>query len=104
MILPYVEGLQKPGHTCNDQSAATQTRSGECLAPQPRETEMLISMRQITVAKAEAQLSTLLDAVATGEPVLITRWKKPLRDLLPQPHRPSSGVGTVQALRDAING
>jgi PHD/YefM family antitoxin component YafN of YafNO toxin-antitoxin module len=31
------------------------------------------SMRQVTVAEAKAQLSTLLDAEEGGEPVLITR-------------------------------
>ncbi len=32
-----------------------------------------MSMRQVTVAEAKAQLSSLLDAVESGEPVLITR-------------------------------
>jgi prevent-host-death family protein len=34
---------------------------------------MVMSMRQVTVAEAKAQLSSLLDAVESGEPVLITR-------------------------------
>jgi prevent-host-death family protein len=54
---------------------------------------MVNSMRQVTVAEAKAQLSSLLDAVEGGEPVLITRRGKPIaamvprrpvRDLLPQ--------------------
>lgn len=78
---------------------------------------MVISMRQVTVAEAKAQLSSLLDAVSTGEPVLITRRGKPIaelvprrpvRDLLPQlqalrealPDQPTSGVDTICALRD----
>jgi prevent-host-death family protein len=74
-------------------------------------------MRQVTVAEAKAQLSSLLDAVEGGEPVVITRRGKPIaelvprrpvRDLLPQlqalrktlPPQPRSGVDTIRALRD----
>ena len=80
--------------------------------------EMVNSMRQVTVAEAKAQLSSLLDVVEGGEPVLITRRGKPIaamvprrpvRDLLPQlqalrealPPQPSSGVDAVRAQRDA---
>jgi prevent-host-death family protein len=79
---------------------------------------MVKSMRQVTVAEAKAQLSSLLDAVEGGEPVLITRRGKPIaamvprrpvRDLLPQlqalrealPPQPSSGVDAVRAQRGA---
>lgn len=78
---------------------------------------MVISMRQVTVAEAKAQLSSLLNAVESGEPVLITRRGKPIaeivprrpvRDLLPQlqalrgglPPQPSSGVDAIRAQRD----
>lgn len=82
---------------------------------------MVSSMRQVSVAEAKAQLSSLLNAVATGESVLITRRGKPIaelvarrpvRDLLPQlqalrqslPPQPSSGVDTVRALREDTSG
>jgi len=82
---------------------------------------MVIRMRQVTVAEAKAQLSSLLDAVSTGEPMLITRRGKPIaeqvarrpvRNLLPQlqalrqslPPQPSSGVDTVRALREDATG
>lgn len=78
---------------------------------------MVNRMRQVTVAVAKAQLSSLLDTIATGEAVLITRRGKPIaelvprrpvRDLLPQlqalreglPAQTSSGVATIRALRD----
>ena len=74
-------------------------------------------MHQVTVAEAKAQLSSLLDTVAAGEAVLITRRGKPIaelvprrpvRDLLPQlqalreglPAQTSSSVATIRALRD----
>ena len=80
--------------------------------------KMVHRMRQVTVAEAKAQLSSLLDAVAGGDPVLITRRGKPIaelvprrpvRDLLPQlqalrealPPQPRSGVESIRALRDA---
>ena len=84
--------------------------------------ELVIQMvrpmrREVTVAEAKAQLSSLLDAVEGGEPVVITRRGKPIaemvprrpvRDLLPQlqalrealPPQSSSGVDTMRALRD----
>jgi prevent-host-death family protein len=43
---------------------------------------MVSSMRQVSVAEAKAQLSSLLDAVATGESVLITRRGKPIAELV----------------------
>lgn len=78
-------------------------------------------MRQVTVAEAKVQLSSLLDAVVTGEPVLITRRGKPIaelvarrpvRDLLPQlqvlrqslPPQASGGVVTVRVLREDATG
>lgn len=78
---------------------------------------MVSRMRQVTVAEAKAQLSSLLDAVEGGEPVVITRRGKPIaqmvprrpvRDLLPQlqalrealPPQSSSGVDTIRSLRD----
>lgn len=39
-------------------------------------------MRQVTVAEAKAQLSSLLDAVSSGEAVLITRRGKPIAELV----------------------
>ncbi len=79
--------------------------------------QAVISMRQVAVAEAKAQLSNLLDAVSTGEPVLITRRgtpiaelmpRRPVRDLLPRlqalrealPDQPTSGVHAMRALRD----
>jgi prevent-host-death family protein len=78
---------------------------------------MVIGMRQVTVAEAKAQLSSLLTMVESGEPVVITRRGKPIaelvprqavRDLLPQlqtlrnalPHQTTSGVDTLRVLRD----
>ena len=74
-------------------------------------------MRQVTVAEAKTQLSSLLVAVEAGQAVVITRRGKPIaelvprctvRDLLPQletlraclPEQQSSGVETIRALRD----
>lgn len=79
--------------------------------------QLVNSMRQVTVAEAKAQLSSLLDAVECGEPVLITRRgravaelvpRRPVRDLLPSlqalraslPDQATSGVHTLRALRD----
>ena len=45
--------------------------------------EMVNSMRQVTVAEAKAQLSSLLDAVESGEPVLITRRGRAIAELVP---------------------
>jgi len=75
-------------------------------------------MRQVTVAEAKTQLSSLLDAVEAGQSVVITRRGKPIaelvprcsvRDLLPQlaaqrealPEQQASGVETMRLLRDA---
>ncbi len=80
---------------------------------------MTNTMRQVTVAEAKAQLSSLLDAVERGQPVVITRRGKAIaelvprqavRDLLPQlqalrdslPHQATSGVETMRALRDDV--
>jgi prevent-host-death family protein len=80
---------------------------------------MTNTMRQVTVAEAKAQLSSLLDAVEQGQPVVITRRGKaiaelvprhPVRDLLPQlqalrdslPHQTASGVETMRTLRDDV--
>jgi prevent-host-death family protein len=74
-------------------------------------------MRQVTVAEAKAQLSSLLDEVESGHPVVITRRGKAIaelvprlavRDLLPQlqalrdslPDQATSSVETMRALRD----
>ena len=74
-------------------------------------------MRQVTVAEAKTQLSSLLDAVEAGQAVVITRRGKPIaelvprssvRDLLPQlaalraslPEQLANGVDTIRALRD----
>ncbi|GDX74411.1 hypothetical protein LBMAG40_10680 [Cyanobium sp.] len=78
---------------------------------------MVNGMKQVTVAEAKAQLSSLLDAVESGQPVVITRRGKAIaelvprhavRDLLPQlqalrdslPRQATSGVETMRALRD----
>jgi prevent-host-death family protein len=65
---------------------------------------MVNNMRQVSVAEAKAQLSSLLDAVATGECVLITRRGKPIAELVALrqslPPQPNSGVDTVRALRE----
>lgn len=80
---------------------------------------MTNTMRQVTVADAKAQLSSLLDAVEQGQRVVITRRGKAIaelvprqavRDLLPQlqalrdslPHQATSGVETMPALRDDV--
>ena len=80
---------------------------------------MANGMRQVTVAEAKAQLSSLLDAVESGQPVVITRRGKAIaelvprhavRDLLPQlqalrdslPHQAISGVETMRAQRDDV--
>lgn len=50
-------------------------------------------MRQVTVAEAKAQLSSLLDAVSSGEAVLITRRGKPIAELVSRrPVRAASGA------------
>jgi prevent-host-death family protein len=81
--------------------------------------ELTNTMRQVTVAEAKAQLSSLLDTVEQGQAVVITRRGKAIaelvprhavRDLLPQlqalrdslPHQGSSGVETMRALRDDV--
>ncbi len=109
-----------------DQAALAFVRFGRAAMPVAQadrtrlelDIKMVISMRQVTVAEAKAQLSSLLDVVEGGEPVLITRRGKPIaamvprrpvRDLLPQlqalrealPPQPSSGVDVVRAQRDA---
>jgi len=78
-------------------------------------------MSQASVAEAKAKLSSLLDAVQTGEPVVITRRGKAIaelvprqsvRDLLPQlqalrealPQQAASGVDTMRPLRDEADG
>ncbi len=80
---------------------------------------MVNNMRQVTVAEAKAQLSSLLDTVETGEVVVITRRGKAIaelvprravRDLLPQlqalrdslPHQATSGIETMRTLRDDV--
>ncbi|WP_254944666.1 type II toxin-antitoxin system Phd/YefM family antitoxin [Cyanobium sp. AMD-g] len=80
---------------------------------------MTNTLRQDTVAEAKARLSSLLDAVEQGQPVVITRRGKAIaelvpqqtvRDLLPQlqalrdslPHQATSGVETMRTLRDDI--
>jgi len=72
---------------------------------------------QVTVAQGKAQLTSLLDAVEAGQPVVITRRGEAVaelvprgnvRDLLPQlaalraslPAQTISGVDTIRALRD----
>ena len=97
-------------------------QTSDCRRPQqPACLELVIQlvngMRQVTVAEAKAQLSSLLDAVERGEPVLITRRgravaelvpRRAVRDLLPSlqalrgtlPYQASSGVDTQRALRD----
>ena len=64
-------------------------------------------MKQVTVAEAKAQLSSLLDAVESGQPVVITRRGKAIAELVPRhavrdllPHQATSGVETMRALRD----
>lgn len=92
------------------------------MAPQPAlqlVISMTTTMRQVTVAEAKAQLSSLLDAVEQGQAVVITRRGKAIaeliprqavRDLLPQlqalqdslPPQATSGVETMRALRDDV--
>ncbi len=75
---------------------------------------MANAMRQVPEAEAKAQLSSLLDAVERGQPVVIIRRGKAIaelvprpavRDLLPQlqalrdslPHQATGGVATMRA-------
>ncbi len=53
---------------------------------------MVMSMRQVTVAEAKAQLSSLLDAVESGEPVLITRRGRAIAELVPRRAVPRSAA------------
>jgi prevent-host-death family protein len=63
--------------------------------------QVVISMRQVTVAGAKAPLSNLLDAVSTGEPVLITLRGTPIAELMPR--RPVRDLlPRLQALREAL--
>ncbi len=67
-----------------------------------------MGMRQVTVAEAKAQLSSLLDAVERGEPVLITCRARAITELVPSlqalraslPVQASSAVDTLRALRN----
>jgi prevent-host-death family protein len=78
---------------------------------------MVIAMTQVSVAEAKAHLSSLLDAVAEGDSVVITRRGKPIaelvprravRDLLPElealrsslPHQKTGAAETINNLRD----
>jgi prevent-host-death family protein len=78
---------------------------------------MVIAMTQVSVAEAKAHLSSLLDAVAEGDSVVITRRGKPIaelvprravRDLLPElealrsslPHQATGAAETIRDLRD----
>lgn len=78
---------------------------------------MVIAMTQVSVAEAKAHLSSLLDAVAEGDSVVITRRGKPIaelvprravRDLLPElealrsslPHQTTGAAETINNLRD----
>jgi prevent-host-death family protein len=78
---------------------------------------MVIAMTQVSVAEAKAHLSSLLDAVAEGDSVVITRRGKPIaelvprravRDLLPElealrsslPHQTTGAAETIHNLRD----
>jgi prevent-host-death family protein len=78
---------------------------------------MVIAMTQVSVAEAKAHLSSLLDAVAEGDSVVITRRGKPIaelvprravRDLLPElealrsslPHQATGAAETINNLRD----
>ena len=45
---------------------------------------MVIPVHEVTVAQAKAQLSSLLDEVVAGEPVVITRRGKAIADLVPR--------------------
>ena len=73
-------------------------------------------MLEVTAAEAKARLSTLLNAVAAGQSVVITRRGRAIaelvprrggRDLMPQlqalrnslPEQSSSAVETIQSIR-----
>jgi prevent-host-death family protein len=79
--------------------------------------EMVRIMLEVSVAEAKARLSSLLDAVEAGQPVVITRRGRSIAQLVPQrsvqdllprlealraalPHQNQSGVDTVRRLRD----
>jgi prevent-host-death family protein len=65
--------------------------------------ELVNSMRQVTVAEAKAQLSSLLDAVERGEPVLITRRGRAIAELVPR-RAVRDLLPSLQALRDEAAG
>ena len=57
-------------------------------------------MAEITATDAEAQLATLLDRVAGGETIIITRDGKPFAQLVPvTPFDPLRAKRAVEALR-----
>ncbi|WP_286194415.1 type II toxin-antitoxin system Phd/YefM family antitoxin [Synechococcus sp. CCY 0621] len=60
--------------------------------------EMTISLRQDTVAEAKAQLSSLLDAMAQGQAVVIPQRGKAIAELVPR-HAVSDLLPQLQALR-----
>jgi prevent-host-death family protein len=65
--------------------------------------QLVNSMRQVTVAEAKAQLSSLLDAVERGEPVLITRRGRAVAELVPR-RAVRDLLPSLQALRDEAAG
>ncbi|AFY29591.1 type II toxin-antitoxin system Phd/YefM family antitoxin [Cyanobium gracile] len=67
-----------------------------CRGTAPREALKLViamtnTMRQVTVAEAKVQRSSLLDVVEQGQPVVITRRGKAIAELVPR-----------QAVRDLL--
>ena len=62
---------------------------------------MANGMRQVTVAEAKAQRSSLLDAVESGQPVVITRRGKAIAELVPR-HAVRDLLPQLQSLRDSL--
>jgi prevent-host-death family protein len=60
-------------------------------------------MESVSLAGAKAHLSELIDRVAAGEPVLITRRGKPVAELTPiRPVRKRIDIATLRAITDAM--
>ena len=67
--------------------------------------QMVIQVREVTVAQAKAQLSSLLDAVEAGEKVVITRRGRPAEDWVARlrrfhAHQPGPVGSAVELLRE----
>lgn len=55
-------------------------------------------MRTMTIEEAQAKLAEVIDKLAPGEEVIITRNDQPIATLVGQPRRPESAKGKLVIL------